>query len=60
MDMRLAASHEVVGRICGQAPPVDDPIDQLHGQLAHYIAKGFTPEAAAQLAQRQPTTPRHQ
>jgi hypothetical protein len=49
-----------VGRICGQAPPVDDPIDQLHGQLAHYIAKGFTPEAAAQLAQRQPTTPRHQ
>ena len=51
--MRLAASHEVVGRICGQAPVAVDPVDQLHDQVAHYIAKGFAPEAATQLAARQ-------
>ena len=51
--MRLAASTEVVGRIRARAAPADDPIDQLHSRLAKYISKGFTPEAAAQLAQRQ-------
>jgi len=27
--------------------------DQAHDLLAHFVAKGFTPEAAAQLAARQ-------
>lgn len=53
--MRLAASPEAVGRIHAHTPSAaEDPIDQLHSQVAHFIAKGFTPDAAAQLAARQP------
>lgn len=58
--MRLAASSEVVGRIATQAPVASDPVDQLHGRLADFIRKGFTPEAAAQLTARQPHSTRHQ
>ena len=49
---RLAASPEVVARVQQQgfAAPT---ADQAHDLLAHYVAKGFTPEAAAQLAARQ-------
>lgn len=36
-----------------------DPVDQLHNQLAAFIGKGFTPEAAAQLVARQPQSTRH-
>ena len=49
---RLAASPEVVARVRQQgfaAPSAD----QAHDLLAHFISKGFAPEAAAQLAARQ-------
>jgi len=49
---RLAASPEVVARAQQQGFAVPSA-DQAHDLLAHYIAKGFTPEAAAQLAARQ-------